>query len=85
MVEVRFKPVSLEIQVGVVYLSAGGEATVTFAKPFSSPPIVVALQQFATTDTSTTLSCKDVTVNGFVMKGAGNVAGDVGWIAVNIT
>lgn len=37
--------------------------------------------QFSTTDTSTTFSAYSVTVNGFTVRGAGNAAGNVAWIA----
>lgn len=71
------------IKSGIVYLAAAGESAVTFNTPFASVPRVVAIQQFATTDTSTTLSIHSVTVNGFTLKGAGNVAGDVAWVATD--
>jgi hypothetical protein len=71
------------VKTGVVTLGAGGSSNVAFAIAFPTLPRVVCTSQFATTDTSTTLSCHSVTVNGFVMKGAGNAAGVVAWIASN--
>lgn len=71
------------IKSGVVNLTAGGTANVTFATPFASVPHVVVTSQFASADTSTTLSAYNVTVNGFTMKGAGNAAGNVAWIATD--
>lgn len=71
------------IKSGVVNLTAGGTANVTFTTPFASVPHVVVTSQFASADTSTTLSAYNVTVNGFTMKGAGNAAGNVAWIATD--
>lgn len=71
------------VKSGTVSLSAGGTATVTFTTPFASVPRVVATAQFSTTDTSTTFSCYNVTVNGFTLRGAGNAAGSVAWIATD--
>lgn len=72
---------SVEIQSGVVNLGAGGSATVTFNTPFSSTPKVVCTSQFNSADTSTTLSCHTVSTTGFTLRGAGNAAGNVAWIA----
>ena len=71
------------VKCGIVNLAAGGTAAVTFTTPFASVPRVVATSQFSTTDVSTTLSCYNVTVNGFTLRGAGNVLGDVAWIATD--
>jgi hypothetical protein len=71
------------IKSGIVNLAAGGTAAVTFNTPFAAVPQVVATEQFSTTDTSTTLSCYSVTVNGFTLRGAGNAAGNVAWIATD--
>ncbi len=71
------------IKSGIVNLTAGGSANVTFPTPFASTPRVVAISQFNSADTSTTLSCHTVTVNGFTLRGAGNAAGDVAWIATD--
>lgn len=73
------------VKAGVVSLTAGGTAVVTFATPFGVgvTPRVVALSQFATTDTSTTLSAHTITNVGFTLQGAGNAAGNVAWIATD--
>lgn len=71
------------IKSGVVSISANGTANITFTTPFASVPHVVVTSQFASSDTSTTLSAYNVTVNGFTLKGAGNAAGNVAWIATD--
>lgn len=62
-------------------ITAGGTANVSFVTPFPAIPRVVVTSQFSTTDTSTTLSAYNVTVNGFTVRGAGAVAGNIAWIA----
>jgi len=71
------------VKSGIVNLAAGGTANVTFTTPFQSVPHVVVSSQFNVADTSTTLGAYNVTVNGFTMKGAGNAAGNVAWIATD--
>lgn len=73
------------IKAGVVNLSAGGTAAVTFTTPFpqGSAVRVVVTANFANTDTSCTYSAHNETVNGFTLRGAGNPAGNVAWIATN--
>jgi hypothetical protein len=71
------------IKSGIVNLTAGGSANVSFGTPFASIPRVVVLSQFNTSDTSTTLCAHSVTVNGFTLRGAGNAAGNVAWIATD--
>jgi hypothetical protein len=71
------------IKSGLVTLGAAGTANVTFTTPFSSTPHVTHCSQFNGADTSTTIYIYNVTVNGFTMKGAGNAAGNVAWIATN--
>lgn len=70
-----------EIKSGVVNLGAGLTAGVVFATPFESVPHVVVTSQTNNADTSCTYSAYSVTVNGFTLKGAGNPAGNVVWIA----
>ena len=72
-----------DVRSGVVNLTAGGSANVLFARAFSSTPHVVVTSQFNSADTSTTLSVHTVSVNGFTIRGAGNAAGNVAWIATN--
>ena len=69
------------IKAGVVNLAAGGTALVTFGTPFLEIPKVVVTSQTANTDTSCTYSAHNVTLLGFTLRGAGNPAGDVAWIA----
>lgn len=71
------------VRSGTVSLGAGGSVNVAFGVAFPTTPKVVCTSQFATTDTSTTLSCHSVTTDGFVLKGAGNANGTVAWIATN--
>lgn len=71
------------VKSGVVSLGAGGSANVVFATPFSSVPVVVPAAQFSNADTSCTYSCHSITVNGFTIRGSGNPAGLVGWIATS--
>lgn len=71
------------VKSGVVNLGAGGTAAVTFNTPFASVPVVVVSSLFNTADTSTTLCAHTVTVNGFTLRGAGNLAGNVAWIATD--
>lgn len=70
-----------EVKSGVVSLTAGGSVNVAFPTPFASVPVVVPGAQFNNADTSCTYSCHSITVNGFTLRGAGNPAGFVGWIA----
>ena len=72
-----------DVKSGIVNLGAGGTANVTFTTPFSSVPHVCVTSNFSTTDTSTTLSAYNITVNGFTMRGSGNAAGNCAWIATN--
>jgi hypothetical protein len=71
------------VKSGLVNLGAGGTANVSFVTPFPSVPHVVGIAQFSNTDTSCTYSIYNVTVNGFTVRGAGNPAGNVAWIATN--
>ena len=71
------------VKSGVVNLTAGGTSAVTFGTAFASVPRVVAVSQFNTTDTSTTLKCYNVSTTGFTLGGAGNAAGNVAWIATD--
>jgi hypothetical protein len=67
----------------LVNLTAGGSSNVAFVTPFASVPRVVVLSQINNADTSCTYSAHTVTVNGFTLRGAGNPAGNVAWIATN--
>jgi hypothetical protein len=69
------------IKSGVVNLGAGATAAVTFTTAFASVPHVVVTSQIANTDTSCTYSAHNVTTSGFTLRGAGNPAGNVVWIA----
>jgi hypothetical protein len=69
------------IKSGVVNLGAGLTAAVTFTTPFPTVPHVVVTSQIANTDTSCTYSAHNVTTSGFTLRGAGNPAGNVVWIA----
>ena len=71
------------IKSAVVNLTAGGSVAVTFTTPFTTTPRVTVTAQFNNTDTSCTYSAESVTVNGFTLRGAGNPAGNVAWIATN--
>jgi hypothetical protein len=71
------------VKSGAVNLTAGGSAVVTFTTPFASTPHVVVTNQFSSADTSTTLSVFPVSTTGFTIRGAGNAAGTVAWIATN--
>lgn len=73
------------VKSGLVNLTAGGTAVVTFTTPFGVgvTPHVVVCSQFNGSDTSTTLYAHTVTNVGFTMKGAGNAAGNVAWIATD--
>ena len=73
------------IKAGIQALTAGGSANVVFATPFANIPKVVVTSQFNTADTSTTLCAHTVTINGFTLRGAGNAAGNVAWIAIDAT
>lgn len=70
---------------GVVNLGAGASVVVTFGAPFAVgvTPVVVISSVFNGADTSTTLYAHTITNVGFTMKGAGNAAGNVAWIATN--
>jgi hypothetical protein len=72
---------TVAIKSGLVNLTAGGSANVAFATPFASVPHVVVLSQTNNADTSCTYSAHSVTVDGFTIRGAGNPAGNVAWIA----
>jgi hypothetical protein len=72
------------VKSGVVNLSAGGSANVSFTTAFPSTPHVVVTSQFSSADTSTTLSVHTVSTTGFTLRGAGNAAGNVAWIATNV-
>lgn len=72
-----------DIKSGLVNLTAGGSANVVFATPFSTVPRVVVTAQINNADTSCTYSAHTVTVNGFTLRGAGNPAGNVAWLATN--
>jgi hypothetical protein len=69
------------VKSGLVNLGAGLSANVTFATPFASVPHVVVTSQINNADTSCTYSVHTVTANGFTLRGAGNPAGNVAWIA----
>ena len=71
------------VKSGIVSLGAGATANVSFVTPFSSVPHVCLTSNFSSTDTSTTLSAYNITVNGFTMRGAGNASGNVSWIATD--
>lgn len=73
------------VKSGIVNLGAGGTALVTFTTPFpvGITPHVVVCSQFNGADTSTTLYAHTITNLGFTMKGAGNAAGNVAWIATS--
>lgn len=71
------------VKSGLVNLTAGGSANVVFVTPFASTPHVVVTSQTNNADTSCTYSAHSVTVNGFTMRGAGNPAGNVAWLATN--
>lgn len=69
------------VKSGLVNLTAGGSAVVVFATPFASTPHVVVTAQINNADTSCTYSAHTVTALGFTLRGAGNPAGNVAWIA----
>lgn len=73
------------VKSGVVNLAAGGSVAVTFvtAFPIGVTPHVVVCSQFNTSDTSTTLCAHTVSNTGFTIRGAGNAAGNVAWIATS--
>jgi len=71
------------IKAGVVSLAAGGSSAVTFQTPFSSIPQVVVTSQINNADTSCTYSVHSVTTDGFTLRGAGNPAGNVAWLATD--
>lgn len=73
------------IKSGVVNLAAGGTSVVTFTTPFpvGVTPHIIVSSEFNGSDTSTTLFAHTVTNVGFTMKGAGNAAGNVAWIATS--
>jgi hypothetical protein len=69
------------IKAGLVNLGAGATAAVTFGAAFSEVPKVVVTSQIANADTSCTYSAYNVTATGFTLKGVGNPAGNVAWLA----
>lgn len=73
------------VKSGVVNLGAGASAVVAFGTPFDVgvTPQVIVCSQFNGADTSTTLFAHTVTNASFTMKGAGNAAGNVAWIATS--
>lgn len=71
------------VKSGLVNLGAGGSAVVTFGTPFPTIPQVMVTSAFNSADTSTTLSVFPVSTSGFTIRGAGNAAGTVAWIATN--
>jgi hypothetical protein len=71
------------VKSGLVNLGAAATVNVTFTTPFASVPHVTHCSQFNGADTSTTIYIYNVTANGFTMKGVGNAAGNVAWIATN--
>lgn len=73
------------VKSGIVSLGAGGTAAVLFGTPFGVgvTPHVVVCSQFNGADTSTTLFAHTISNVGFTMRGAGNAAGNVAWIATN--
>lgn len=70
---------------GLVNLTAGGSVNVAFVTPFPAGSIVkvVITSQINNADTSSTISAHSVTVNGFTLRGAGNPAGNVAWLATD--
>ena len=70
------------IQAGTVNLAAGGTSAVTFSPAFASAPRVFLTAQFNNADTSCTYSAHTISETGFTMRGAGNPAGSVAWMAV---
>lgn len=77
-------PLSSEstIDSGIVDLGAGASANVTFAVSFLSAPKVVVTPNFNSNDASCQYYVHSVTASGFTLRGAGNPAGNVAWIAV---
>lgn len=71
------------VKSGLVNLGAGGSAVVNFTTPFATTPVVMVTSQFNSADTSTTLSVFPVSTSGFTIRGAGNAAGTVAWLATN--
>lgn len=71
------------VKSGLVSLAAGGSSAVTFQTPFSSIPQVVVTSQINNADTSCTYSVHSVTTDGFTLRGAGNPAGNVAWLATD--
>jgi hypothetical protein len=69
------------VKSGLVNLGAGATAAVTFTTPFASVPQVVVTSQVSNADTSCTYSAFNVTTGGFSLRGAGNPAGNVAWMA----
>ena len=72
------------MRAGRINLPAGGTVNVSFGRDFRQPPVVTATLQFQSNDFSTNLSVSNVTASGFTLTGAGNEAGPVGWIAVEL-
>ena len=70
------------IQYGITSLTAGQNKAVSFPTPFDSAPTVFVTSQTNNADTSCTYSAHTVTTTGFMLRGAGNPAGNVAWLAI---
>ena len=70
------------IQYGVTSLTAGQNKSVSFPVAFASAPTVFVTSQVNNADTSCTYSAHTVTTTGFMLRGAGNPAGNVAWLAI---
>ena len=73
------------VKSGVVNLAAGGSAVVTFgtAFPLGVTPQIMVTPQFNNADSTSEVSAHTVTNTGFTIRGAGNAAGNVAWIATS--
>ena len=70
------------IQHGVTSLTAGQNKEVAFPVSFDSAPTVIVTPQFSSNDASCQYYAHTVTTDGFMLRGAGNPAGDVAWMAL---
>ena len=70
------------IQYGITSLTAGQNKAVAFDQAFAQAPTVFVTSQTNNADTSCTYSAHTVTATGFMLRGAGNPAGSVAWLAI---
>lgn len=74
------------LKTGTVNLGAAGSSVVTFATPFRVGAVVrvFVTPQFNNADTSCTYSAHTISRTGFTLQGAGNPAGNVAWLALDV-